>query len=119
MKKELICINCPQGCHLDVDFEEATGNCAVKGNRCPRGAEYARQELTDPRRIVTAVMKTDSPDEPYIPVRTNKPFPQAKIPALLNRLYQMTVKIPIKCGDIVIDDVENTQISVIVAESRK
>ncbi len=118
MKKNLICISCPQGCHLEADYNESTGECSVTGNRCPRGAAYAKQELTDPRRVVTAVMKTDDAEEPFIPVRTDKPFPQAQIPSLLNRLYKMTVKTPVKCGEIVFADVDNSGINVIVTETR-
>lgn len=46
----LICITCPKGCHLTVD----EGNdYAVTGNSCPRGAEYARNELLHPVRMIT------------------------------------------------------------------
>ncbi len=118
MKKELICISCPQGCHLSVEWNKENGDCACTGNRCPRGLLYAKQELTDPRRVVTAVMKTDDPANPFIPVRTDKPFPRAEIPALLNRLYRMTVKTPVKRGEAVLENVDGTQINVIAAESR-
>ena len=37
--KELICITCPRGCHLQVD-----DNLNVTGNMCPRGAAYAKAE---------------------------------------------------------------------------
>lgn len=40
--KELICIVCPNGCHLRVD---ETGGCRVTGNACPRGEEYGRSEV--------------------------------------------------------------------------
>ena len=41
MKRELIWIVCPMGCHLtaDVDGEPV----AISGNGCPRGARYGRQ----------------------------------------------------------------------------
>ena len=32
MKKELVCIVCPRGCHLTIDE-----NNNVTGNSCPRG----------------------------------------------------------------------------------
>lgn len=46
----LICITCPKGCHLTVDEEN---DYAVTGNSCPRGAEYARNELLHPVRMIT------------------------------------------------------------------
>lgn len=119
MNKELICISCPQGCRLNAELNTGTGEYTVTGNRCPRGAAYARQELTDPRRVVTAVVKTDDTALPFIPVRTDKPFPRAGIPALLNRLYTMTVRTPVSCGDTLIENVDNTGIRVIVTESCK
>ena len=112
---ELICISCPQGCHLTA--ENNNGQIVVSGNRCPRGVVYARQELTDPRRMVTAVMPSDDPQHPYIAVRTTAPFPKDKIPELLTRLYQTIIKTPVKNGDIVIDDIDNSGIGVIVTEN--
>ncbi|PWM77957.1 MAG: molybdopterin oxidoreductase, partial [Lentisphaerae bacterium] len=32
---------------------------------------------------------------------------------LLNRLYQMEVKIPVKCGELLLADIENTGVNVI------
>lgn len=119
MNKKLICISCPQGCRLNAEFDSATGECTVTGNRCPRGAAYAKQELTDPRRVVTAVVRTGDSALPFIPVRTDKPFPRAGIPALLNRLYTMTVRTPVACGDTLIENVDNTGIRVIITESSK
>ncbi len=42
--KELICIVCPKGCHLQVDEQN---DYQVFGNSCPRGAEYGKNELLD------------------------------------------------------------------------
>ena len=59
-KRELTCISCPLGCQISVEMED--GNIiSVKGNTCPRGERYARQEVLDPRRTVTS---TDCTAEP-------------------------------------------------------
>lgn len=113
---ELICISCPQGCRLNAVVEN-DGKITVTGNRCPRGEVYATNELTDPRRMVTAVMPSDDQRHPYIAVRTTAPFPKSKIPALLNRLYRTVIKMPVKNGDIVIADIDNSGIGVIVTEN--
>ena len=44
MEKEMICIVCPVGCHISVNTE----TYEVKGNACPRGAVYGKEELTAP-----------------------------------------------------------------------
>ena len=112
MKKELICISCPTGCHLTAGKDE-NGAWQITGNRCPRGKEYGISELTDPRRVVTATVASDSELMPRIPVRTDKALPKKHIAALLNRLYTMQVKVPVKSGDVLIEDIENSKVCVI------
>ena len=56
MAEELICITCPLGCHLSVE-RRADGGLSVSGNRCPRGARYAEEELLAPKRVVTATCR--------------------------------------------------------------
>ena len=51
--RKLTCISCPMGCQITVEMD---GNevVSVTGNTCKRGAVYARKEVTNPTRIVTA-----------------------------------------------------------------
>ena len=51
---ELICIGCPRGCHLKVDEQNGY---AVSGNSCPVGAEYGKNELTNPTRVLTSTVR--------------------------------------------------------------
>ena len=118
MKKELICISCPQGCHLTAEYESDPAAAVVSGNRCTRGASYAVSELTDPRRVVTAVVPTDDPMHCVLPVRSASPFPKDKISDLLNKLYSMKVATPIVCGEIVLRNAIDTGIDIIATENR-
>ncbi len=43
--KELICIVCPNGCHLRVD---ETGGCRVTGNACPGERSTAEARYSTP-----------------------------------------------------------------------
>ncbi len=52
--KEVICICCPKGCHLQVDTEN---DYTVTGNACPNGAAYGKEELTHPTRIITSTVR--------------------------------------------------------------
>ncbi|VDR36692.1 Uncharacterized protein with conserved CXXC pairs [Alistipes sp. cv1] len=54
--KEVICICCPCGCHLQVDPEN---DYNVTGNACPNGAAYGREELTHPTRIITSTVRVE------------------------------------------------------------
>ena len=110
-----ICINCPAGCHLEIvrDGEEIT----VSGNTCPRGITYARQELTDPRRVVTAVVFARSEKRICIPVKTTAPVPNAQIPGLLKALYAVRVDLPVEIGDVISENINGSGIDVIATSS--
>lgn len=110
MKKSLICINCPRGCHLEVSVNN--GEVQVSGNQCPRGVTYATQEATDPRRMVTAAVPAQ-PGTPCAAVRTSAPLPVAMIPELLNTLYKMQLTSPAKRGDVLLANWKDSGIDVI------
>ena len=59
---ELICINCPRGCLLQVEqqgVEQQGEEIAVTGNFCSKGIPYAKQEITDPQRVLTILMRPE------------------------------------------------------------
>ena len=78
--KSFTCVSCPMGCALEVDLDDAGAVTGVRGNTCRRGLEYARQEATDPRRNVSAVVCVGGCLEP-LSVKTAAPVPKASIAA--------------------------------------
>ena len=89
MRTKLTCIFCPIGCTLDIEVED--GEVRVKGNRCPRGCDYARQELLEPRRVLFTVVRVDSREYRVAAVRSRGPVPKEKIRLLLKRLSEMRI----------------------------
>ena len=116
MEKELICISCPVGCHLSV-VSNASEEITVTGNQCPRGEIYGKEEFLAPKRIVTAVVRTDSSNYPYVSVKTDKPILREYIKKLLKKLYSIEVSVPVFCGDIVIKNFSNTDVNVVFTRS--
>lgn len=118
MRKELICITCPLGCRLSVQSLEG-GELLVEGNRCPRGARYAREELLSPKRVVTATCRTVPGDRCRVPVRTLAPFPKERVSELIEFLYALEVKLPVARGDVLVPDALGTGIPVIATRTLK
>lgn len=118
--RELVCIVCPVGCSLTV---EEGDTLAVMGNRCPRGAAYAQEEIQAPKRTVTATCAIINDDAHRhnavrrIPVKTNIPCPKEKIPALLEDIYRAHITLPAKAGDIIIANWNNSGIDVVVTRT--
>lgn len=110
---ELICIVCPRGCHLQVD--EANGY-AVTGNSCPRGAEYGRQEISDPRRSVTSTVLIEGAMYRRLPVRTDRTVPKADMVKVMDAIKQVRLSAPVKRGDVIIENVAGTGANLIATK---
>ena len=147
---ELTCIVCPIGCSLLVENfsikeEPSAGRIPetaaadedeqafkISGNRCPRGAVYAREEIYAPKRVVTATCGLDlnvqtshlqnsawnSLTAPRrVPVKTSTPCPKEKITELLGDIYRLKVSLPVKTGDKLIVDWQGRGIDVVAVRS--
>jgi CxxC motif-containing protein len=106
---EIICIVCPIGCRLTV-VARSEEDVSVKGNRCPRGDLYGREEVLAPKRIVTAVVPTGSPAFPCAPVRTDRPLMREFVPELLSELYADTAPLPVRRGEVFIEDFHGVRV---------
>lgn len=100
--KELICILCPNGCHLKVEEEK---DYIVTGNSCPRGAEYGKAELTHPVRVVTSTVRCLGGAYPRCPVKTNRPVPKEKVFDVMQTLERVTLEAPVQTGDVLIRNI--------------
>jgi CxxC motif-containing protein len=111
---ELICITCPMGCTLDVTHE-GDAIVDIKGNTCKRGEDYAQEELTDPRRMVTTTVRVAGGLHPLMPVYTSAPIPKARIFDLLKAIREAEIQAPIRMGDVVLEDVVDTEVDVLAS----
>lgn len=143
--RELTCIVCPIGCRLSVE-NAADGELLVTGNRCPRGAAYAVEEIRAPKRVVTATCRLgpagacadDSSvpgaegnaaalrararrrglcDPRRLPVKSSAPCPKERIDELLADIYAASATPPVKRGDVVIPNWKGTGIDVVAARA--
>jgi CxxC motif-containing protein/NADPH-dependent 2,4-dienoyl-CoA reductase/sulfur reductase-like enzyme len=103
---ELICITCPTGCHLEVDKD-----LNVTGNTCPRGAAYGKQEVSDPKRVITSTAILKGGALPRVPVKLDATIAKGKIFDAMHTLDGLTLTAPIKIGDVVVKDVCGTGVN--------
>ena len=111
----LICINCPRGCHLNV--ENVNGEIQVSGNMCPRGYTYAYNEMTDPKRTLTTTVGISSEDYRRLPVISSEALPKDKVMDVMKALKDVSVKAPVKLGDVIVEDVLGLKVNIIASKS--
>jgi len=101
MKREMVCIRCPKGCRMTVEYE---GNKVLKvtGNSCSKGKAYAIDEITKPVRIVTSTIKVDGGELPVVPVKTDKAIRRNLIFDVMAEIYKAEVKAPVKEGQVIL-----------------
>ena len=115
-KRDLTCIGCPLGCQITVTMEngEVTD---VKGNTCPRGDKYAREEVTNPTRVVTSIGKVEGGNLAAVSVKTKDVIPKGKIFDILDEIKPVVVKAPVKIGDVIVPNVAGTGVDVIATKN--
>lgn len=113
--KMLTCIACPLGCRITVQMQE--GQYTFSGNRCARGLDFARTELTAPTRSVTTTVRTLYPDAPVLPVRTKGEVPKEMIPEIIRILSGVSVSERIGIGETVVADILGSGCDVIATNS--
>lgn len=114
--KEMICINCPMGCHLTVDDSDKS-NIKVTGNTCPRGVTYAVNEVTSPKRMVTGSVKVVGGNVPMCSVKTVEAIPKELIFDCLDALKNVTLTAPVAIGDVVVANVCDCGVDVIATKN--
>ena len=114
------CTTCPSECLLPVEVErDADGHVAevhsVTGNSCPRGDKFAHQELTCPTRVLTTTVAVSGGGETLLPVRTAEAIPLALHAQAMNLIRGLVVNAPIRMGDVVLENLLNTNIDLIAS----
>lgn len=110
----LICITCPKGCHLTVDEENGY---AVTGNACPRGAEYGKNELQHPVRVITSTVRITGAALPRLPVKTDRPLPKEKMFDCMALLDEISVQAPVKVGAVLAENILGTDVNIVAAKT--
>ena len=90
----------------------AVGSLQVSGNTCPKGAEYAIAECTNPVRTVTSTVRVNNRKDTMVSVKTAAPVPKGKMMEVMAALRSITVSAPVKIGDVSLSEIFGTDIIV-------
>ncbi len=114
MVKEITCIGCPIGCRITAVVENGE-ILSLSGYTCNVGKKYAQEELTAPKRMVTALMSVRGCPRP-LSVKTSEPIDKSKIFDCLAEISKHRVSPPVHIGDTVIPGVCGSSADIIATK---
>ncbi len=115
-KREIICIVCPIGCHMElVQDRGVEAGYRVYGAQCKRGRVYGVKEVTRPTRLLTTTVEIQGADLPRLPVRSARELAKDKILEAISLIKKIKVKAPIKMGDVLLENILDTGVDIIAS----
>lgn len=112
-KKELICIVCPKGCHLEVTGD--SDGLHVTGNGCRRGVAYAKKELTEPTRVLTTTVKVKDGLSDRLAVVTDGEIPKESLMEAMRIINKLEIKAPVKCNQVLIRNLLESGVNLVAS----
>lgn len=100
MIKNLICIECPKGCEIELELIDGKISKIV-GNHCINGEKYAIKEIENPVRDLTTTIEAVGLSLKFVPVRTDKAIDKNKLYEVLKEIKKIKIDKPILAGDII------------------
>jgi CxxC motif-containing protein len=101
--KSFTCIGCPIGCPLQLTHE-GRDIVEIEGAACNRGAKYAQQEFTDPRRGMSTTVAIEGARWKRLPVKVTHAIPKDRVLEAARLIHQLHVQAPVKRGDVLLED---------------
>jgi CxxC motif-containing protein len=108
------------GCALTVELDDSGAVTSVTGNSCPRGAQYGRDEVTNPVRTVTTSMPVSGAAHAHmVSVKTQTDVPKGKVFDVIAALAGLTAQAPVAIGDVLVHDVAGTGVDVVATSNAR
>lgn len=97
---------------ITVDKKE-DGSLVITGNSCRIGENYARNEMTAPKRGLTSMIRVEKGCDPVVPVKTRDEIPKDKIEDCMEIIRNITVTAPVKLGEVLIRNAAGTGVDIV------
>ena len=111
---KITCILCPIGCEIRINKKLLM---IIDGAKCNKGIEYSKNEVLNPKRILTTSILVKNGIFPLVSVKTNKPIPKDEIFNILKIIKNKSVNAPIYIGDIIIKNILDTGADIIATKT--
>ncbi len=114
-KAEVICLQCPLACRVEVEVDKDNKVVSASNYKCKRGKTYAAQEIINPVRVLTTTVRVLTRDQihPLLPVTTREAIPKGLLQDAMKQLAGIEVKTPVKYGDVICPNILNTGVDVV------
>jgi CxxC motif-containing protein len=76
----------------------------ISGYECNRGAKYAKQEFTDPRRELSTTVEITGARWKRLPVKVTGPVEKGRVLEAARQIHQIKIKAPVKLGQVLLKD---------------
>ncbi|HEC96233.1 MAG TPA: DUF1667 domain-containing protein [Euryarchaeota archaeon] len=116
--RTITCIICPLGCEIEVTTE-GDKIVEIKGYSCPKGKDYAIEEVLDPKRVIMTVVRVLNGDYPVVSVKTDRPIPKKFIERVMKETTKIQVQAPIYRGEIVAKNIGGSGANLMATKSVK
>jgi CxxC motif-containing protein len=115
--EKFVCIGCPVGCPLEL-AHEGDQIVEVAGNDCRRGAKYAKQEFTDPRRSLSTTVAISGAVWARLPVKTTGQVPKDRVMEAARAIHQIHCRAPVESGQVLLEGLlDETGLDVVATRS--
>ena len=117
-KRNYTCIVCPKSCKGELTVKN-DGTFETTGFDCNNGKKYAVNEYTDPKRMLPTPVKIENGIFNLLPVVSSEEVSKKRLRDCIHTLYSITVKAPVRAGDVVVSNILDTGVDIIAARDIK
>lgn len=114
-KQTVTCIVCPRSCRITVT--EGPDGLSVTGQGCKRGLAFAKNEVTNPMRMLTSTVAIAGAALRRLPVISTAEVPKSQLDECLRAVYALRAEAPVRAGDVLVRDLCGTGVDLVAARS--
>ena len=106
------------GCSIQVESNDSGELTRIEGYTCAIGKKYAQEEVTAPKRVLTALVSVKNSSKP-LPVKTDCGIPKEMVFSCLEEIRHIEAVGPVCIGDIILRNLHGTGANLIAAANHE